>query len=288
MRLELTDQRWHDLRAALDGATDRFTRLLLDVRDPDRPAPDRPRAVRWTAAETAAHTAVVAHLNAGLLHAPATPLGAPAVDPLVAATTLGDIAHLNDVALREFPTRSPEALARWLREGVSLLLDRSADRDPHEPAHWLGDARLPVASLLAHQLNEVLLHGFDIARAHSLPWRVPSAEAALAFDLFLVSLLGSRETGRLFGAGGGQGRTVRVEFRSAHTTPVVLVNGGGRIGAEPPDGGADARIRFEPAALMLTIFRRTPLARAVATGRVVASGRRPWAALTYMRRMRTP
>jgi uncharacterized protein (TIGR03083 family) len=287
LRLELSDRRWQDLRHALDGAADRFARLLLDLRDADRPAPGNRQVGRWTAAETAAHTAVVAHLNAGMLHAPSAPLGVPEVDRLIPRTTLGDIAHLNEVALREFPDRAPEVLAQRLREGVSLLLRHSADRDPAEPAPWLGGSRLTVASLLAHQLNEILIHGSDIARAHSLPWRVPSAEAAFAFDLFLVRLLGG-DKGRLFGDSAGQGRPVRVEFRSAHTTPVVLVNGGGRIGVDPPGSGADARVRFEPGTLMLTIFRRTSLARAVATGRVVATGRRPWVALTYLRRMNTP
>ncbi|RKT53646.1 maleylpyruvate isomerase N-terminal domain-containing protein [Saccharothrix australiensis] len=282
MHLELTDRRWRELRAALDTATDRFVELLLACRTPDRQA-----VGRWTAAETAAHTAIVADLNAGLLHAPSAPLGLPEVDRFATTTTLGGLAHLNDVALREFPERSPEAVARRLRAGVSLLLDRSADLDPLGPATWLGSAPLPVASLLAHQLNETLLHGFDVAQAMSRPWPVPSAEAALAFDLFLVPLLGC-DTDRLFGDDAGQGRRVHVEFRSRHTTPVVLASGGGRVGAEPPGREVDARVRFEPGALMLVVFRRKRLVPAVATGRIVASGRRPWAAVTYLRRMRTP
>ncbi|WP_199444297.1 maleylpyruvate isomerase family mycothiol-dependent enzyme [Umezawaea beigongshangensis] len=283
VRLELTEHRWHDLRTALAAATERFADLLLSCRDPDLPA-----IGHWSVAEVAAHAAIVSRMQAGFLRSPAAPLGVPEIDRLLASATLGDFARLNDAALRAFPERSPEVLARDLREGVADVVELSADADPHRSARWLGDSRMPVASLLAHQLNEILLHGWDIARAVSLPWRVPSAEAALAFEVFLVQLLGGEHTGHLFGDGSGRGRRLRVEFRSAHTTPVVLVSGEGRVGADPPGGGADARVRFEPGALMLTVFRRTPLARAVATGRIVATGPRPWVAVSYLRRMRTP
>ncbi|MFD9737207.1 maleylpyruvate isomerase N-terminal domain-containing protein [Umezawaea sp. NPDC059074] len=282
MRVELADDRWHDLRSSLAAATDRFTGLLLAPGERDR------RVGRWRSGEIAAHVAVVAHLNAGFLRAPSAPTGHPLIDRLVRTSSLGDIGHLNDVALREHPERSPSVLAERLRDGVGLLLDRSADLDPLAPARWLGGATLPAASLVAHMLNEVLLHGHDLARARSLPWRLPSREAGLAFDLFLVSLLGGTDRGCLFGPGAGQGRVIRIEFRSPHTTPVVLVTGGGRIGADPPGGRVDARVRFEPGALMLAAFRRVSLSRAVATGRIVATGRRPWAAATYVRGMNTP
>lgn len=282
MRVELTEDRWHDLRASLAAATDRFAGLLLAPAERDR------RVGRWNSGEIAAHVAIVAHLNAGFLRTPSAPTGHPELDHLVATSSLGDIAHLNDMALREHPERSPAVLAGRLREGVGLLLDRTAGLDPLAPARWLGGATLPAVSLVAHLLNEILLHGFDLARARSLPWRLPSGEAGLAFDLFLVSLLGGTDRGLLFGTGAGRGKLIRIEFRSPHTTPVVLVVGGGRVGADPPGGQVDARVRFEPGALMLAAFRRVSLLRAVATGRIVATGRRPWAAATYVRGMNTP
>lgn len=285
MQLELSEQRWQGLRAALRSASDRFADLARSA-----PPPTRLAVGSWTAAETLAHTAIVAHLNAGVLRDPTAPLGVPDVDRLVPGTTLGDIAHLNEVALRVFPDRTPAALADHLRDGVAELLDRSATLDPRGPATWLGGARLPVAAVLAHQLNEILIHGHDIARARGSRWRISSVDAALAFELFLVRLLGTDEPGRLFGGApaAGGGRRVAIEFRSRHTAPVVLAAGGGRASAQPPDGHADARVRFEPAALMLIVFRRRRLARALATGELVATGRRPWAAVSYLRGMRTP
>lgn len=283
MRLELTERRWLGLRTALADATERFAALVLSGQ-----AAVRPAVGHWSPLDCAAHTAVVARMNAGFLTSPAAPLGVPELDRLVASSTLGDIGALNEILLRAFPDRTPATLVRHLREGVDDLLRDSADVDPHAPATWIGGSGMPAAALLAHLLNEILLHGWDVSRALARPWRVPSHEAAFAFEVFLVQLLGGEDTRRLFGPGSGRGRPLRVEFRSPHTTPVVLFNGDGRIGADPPEAGADARVRFEPGALMLTVFRRTRLARAVATGRIVASGRRPWDAVSYLRRMHTP
>ncbi|MFD7659761.1 maleylpyruvate isomerase N-terminal domain-containing protein [Actinosynnema sp. NPDC059797] len=282
MELELTDQRWRDLRGAVAGASARFARLVADCRRPDA------RAVGdWSVAETAAHTAVVARLNAGLVAADPSPLGVPDLDAGWREASFGDFARLNSSSIRHFPYRDGESVGRDLVERVDVLLARSADLDPREPRTWLGGARLPVATILAHQLNEVLLHGFDVARALGEPWSIPPEEAALAFDLFLMRLIGG-DTGNLVGGGAHRGRRVLIEFRSAHTTPVLVEEGDGRVVVTAPDRTADATVRFEPATLLLRIFRRTSLLAALASREVSVSGPRPWAALTYLRRTRTP
>lgn len=288
MELALTDQRWRDLRDALAEVTHRFTRLLRDCR-----APDRLAVGKWSVAETAAHTAIVARLNATMIVDGPSPLGDPALDRLARESTFAEFGRLNDAALDHYPDRSPEGLAHRLHEDVDLLLARADGVDPRELRPWLGGARLPAASHVAHQLNETLIHGLDIARATGVPWQISADHAALTFDVFLMRLLGG-DSGRLLGgsrtpgSGGTPGR-IAIEFRSKHTTPVVLTRDGGRLSVEPPgDGEVDARVRFDPATMMLTIFRRTRLARAVVTGKVFASGRRPWAAVDYLRGMRSP
>ncbi|MDQ2583678.1 hypothetical protein CKY47_06695 [Saccharothrix yanglingensis] len=281
----LTDQRWQELRGALADASARFGRLITEHREPER------RAVgTWTVAEAAAHTAIVSHLDAGMLTGSS---GDPELDRRIPGTTLGDLADLNALALRRFPLDSAGAIADHLREGVALLLERSADLDPRAPATWLGGSRLTVGFLLAHLLNEVLLHGVDVAGPESDAWHVPSAEAALAFDHFFVGLLSAEEKGILFGppgaAGRGGGRQVSVELRSSRTIPVVLTtDGSGGATVAPAGGPADARIDFEPAAFMLTVFRRTGVDSALASGRLVVSGRNPAVGVEYLRRTQTP
>lgn len=282
MEPDITDRRWQDVRDALAGAATRFSRLLLDCRTPDR------RTIGdWSAADTAAHVAIVGRLNAGLIAGDLAPLDEPDLDRGWQEANLGGFARLNALSLAAFPERSPEVVANTLLEEVDLLLARARDVDPREPRPWLGGARLPAAAHVAHQLNEILIHGLDIARALDVPWDIAAHEAALAFDLFLMPMLGGQSGRLLAGAGGGD--RVTLEFRSRHTTPVVLTSGHGRLRVEPPDGRRlDARILFDPTAMMLTVFRRISLTRAIATGKVRPLGLRPWAAVRYLRGMRSP
>ncbi|XVS60848.1 maleylpyruvate isomerase N-terminal domain-containing protein [Actinosynnema sp. CA-299493] len=282
MELDITDRRWQDARDALDGAAERFSRMLLACRAPER------RAIGdWSVAQTAAHVATVARLNAGLIGGDLSPLDAPDLDRGWQEAGLGGFARLNALTLDHFPERALDVVSNTLLEEVDLLLTRAKNVDPRELRPWLGSARLPAASHVAHQLNEILIHGLDIARALDVPWPISAHEAALTFDLFLMPMLGG-ESGRLLADGGDPGR-VTLEFRSKHTTPVVLTAEDGRLRVEPADGRKiDARVTFDPATMMLTIFRRTRLARAVATGKVFAFGRRPWAAVGYLRGMRSP
>lgn len=282
MEPDITDERWRGAREALAAAATRFSRLLLDCRTPDR------RAIgAWSVADTAAHVAIVGRINAGLIAGDPAPLDEPDLDRGWQESSLGGFARLNALSLDRFPERTPEVVANTLLEEVDLLLARARDVDPREPRPWLGGSRLPAAAHVAHQLNEILIHGLDVARALEKPWEISAHDAALAFDLFLMPMLGGQSGRLLTGLGGGA--PVILEFRSRHTTPVVLTSGHGRLRVERPDGRRpDARVLFHPTAMMLTVFRRISLRRAIATGKVRPLGLRPWAAVRYLRGMRSP
>ncbi|NUT46392.1 MAG: hypothetical protein HOV94_03580 [Saccharothrix sp.] len=283
MELDITDQRWQDVRDTLMATAERFSRMLLACRTPDSPA-----IGDWTAAQTAAHVAIVARLNSGLIGGNLSPLDDPDLDRGWQESSLGGFGRLNALSLDRFPERSLDVVSNTLLEEVDLLLTRAKDADPRELRPWLGSARLPAAAHVAHQLNELLIHGLDIARGLKVPWPISAHEAALTFDLFLMPMLGG-QSGRLLGDAPGSGGRVAIEFRSKHTTPVILTHDNGRLRVDPADGSkVDAQVRFDPTAMMLTIFRRISLARAVTTGKVFAFGRRPLAAVTYLRGMRSP
>jgi hypothetical protein len=63
----------------------------------------------------------------------------------------------------------------------------------------------------------------------------------------------------------------------------------GRLNIRQCDGGrVGCRVSADPATFVLILYGRSGLLRPVVTGRVLASGRKPWLGLTLPRRFRRP
>jgi hypothetical protein len=62
----------------------------------------------------------------------------------------------------------------------------------------------------------------------------------------------------------------------------------GRADVRVADGPADCTIRAEPVAFVLVSYGRMSRWRAAARGRLLASGRKPWRALTFSRSFLRP
>lgn len=157
-------QRWSLARTALRTAAERF-RSLLD----DGCAPTAMATADWTVAQSAAHVLGIALLYLPLVDGGADRLPVPGFDELAATTTVDTVAGLNDLVLAHFAERCPERLSALLGDAVDALLAATRDTAPEPTVPWLGDSLVPVAGLLAHLTNELLVHGWDIARAQRRP-----------------------------------------------------------------------------------------------------------------------
>jgi hypothetical protein len=154
---------------------------------------------------------------------------------------------------------------------------------------WLGNATVPLAGAFAHLLNELLIHGRDIAEPLGRPWFISPADAGLFFDLFIVGIIRYDVGGFLDNDEPPKERRIAVEFRSPYTTPVTLVLHRGQVAAEKPGGPTDVRLSFDPATMNLMLFHRISRARAVLSGKVVIrGGRRPWLLFEFLRTVRAP
>lgn len=276
-------RRWEATRTALQRTGHRFAELVRDTA-----APERKATRHWTVAETAAHVTSIAAVYAAMAHPVGAPLPFPAVEDALWETNLDRVAGLNELLLQHFPERDPEELGRRLTTEIDRILRQTDVADPGRPVRWLGDSRIPLAGLLAHLLNELQIHGYDIARATGRDWPVAAGDAALFLDLFLVGLL-RYDPGRLAETmDRAPARPITVELRSAHTTPVTLVLEKGRLSVREADGRADVRLSFDPAVLTLMLFRRTSRARALLTRKVTVSGPRPWLLPVFLRVVRLP
>ncbi|MFI6684083.1 hypothetical protein [Streptomyces sp. NPDC050485] len=213
----------------------------------------------------------------------------PAVHEQVAAATV-DTMHtgLNPALLKAYPERDPGEVVGRLRSSIEEMLRLTATEDPTTTLEWLGGSRIPLAGLVAHLTNELLVHGRDIARAVDAPWHIPHEYAAQFFELFLVEIA-RNGPGHLLDRDGPVRRgRIAVEFRSDYTSPVTMVLDTGDIWIEEPSRDNDVRVFFKPAALTLVLFHRVPHARAALTGSLRVWGRRPWLLGPFLHEVRLP
>ncbi|MEU4741021.1 maleylpyruvate isomerase N-terminal domain-containing protein [Actinosynnema sp. NPDC023658] len=274
-------ERWASVRAVLPAVTARFADLV-GAADPKALATSE-----WTVADTAAHVVAIASIYTTLLAPDGAEVADPALAERIPTVTVDTVADLNDLALRRFTERDPAALTGMLRSMVASIIDMTEGADPESTVPWLGASRLPVAGVLAHFVNELLIHGWDIARAVDAPWPMPSEEAGLFFDLFIIGLA-RNDFGTLLDDAPRDDRRIAVAFRSRHTAPVTLVLHRGRVTVGEPGGRVDVRVTFDPAVLHLVLFGRVSRVRAALTGKLRVTGRRPWLLPTFLRAVRMP
>lgn len=264
-------------------AVDRFSALV------ERVDPQAMATADWTVADTAAHVALVAWLNTAMVVSDDTPFPFPGVREQIAATTVDNIhAGLNSSLLRAYPERDPRELLRTLRSSVEETLRLTDTADPSRTVDWLGGSKIPLAGLMAHLTNELLLHGRDIARAVHQPWQIPQASAAQFFELFLIEISRTGAGHMLDDDRPVRPGRIAVEFRSDYTPPVTMVLDTGKAWVEEPSRDTDVHVYFKPTALSLVLFHRISWARAAMTGSLFVWGRRPWLLAPFLRKVRLP
>ncbi|GAA3944544.1 hypothetical protein Aau02nite_60580 [Amorphoplanes auranticolor] len=242
----------------------------------------------WTVADSAAHVLSLVSLYVTFFDPDAETLPVPDLHRILSATTVDTVNRANAIVLANLCERSPERLARDLDSALARLLSASRACDPEMPIPWLGDARVPAVGVLAHLVNEFLLHGWDMAKALGRAWPIPDADAGLFFEQFLVGMI-RHDHGILLETGSRtSARPISVDFRSAYTAPTLLVLEGRRVRIGDRGEPADARITFRPAGLNLMLFGRTSIARALLRRDVTVSGPRPWLLVPFIRVMHLP
>ncbi len=75
----------------------------------------------------------------------------------------------------------PDLITRF-KAGEEALVGygRTPEGDPE--VEFFKSMKGPFSTVLAIELSEVLVHGYDIAKASGLDWNIPGDEAALALS----------------------------------------------------------------------------------------------------------
>lgn len=245
------------LSGALTEAGNTFASMLRHVKDPGRSA-----IGTWTVGETAAHVARSAEYFLEAAMAETTPVA------------LDDVAAHNAEFLADNPERRPGPLADLFEHNELALLAYAGSLDGDPAVEVFDEVVVPMSTLLAVELGEVLVHGYDIANASSLDWPIASDHAALAVGGLIPILPHMVDLTK------AAGFNARIALRVRYGIEATLAFDDGILQVEAANGQrVDCRLTVDPAAYLLLSFNRIGPTMPTLQGKIVAWGRRPWLAV---------
>lgn len=261
------------LLAAVTAVAEDIAALLRSCRDTSVPVP----GAEWTVGEAAAHLALANELMADLAAGRDRPYGDGTPQSLATANAAG---------LAEYPERGGAALAaeivRHARAFDEAFDEALAGRSPSGPVTTPLGA-MDVPTLASYLLTHMLGHGYDIAVALRRPHMIDRHRVELCLP-FLMTAMPRVVDGRT-----AAGHTARYDLRVGRGPrfTVTFTDGTAEVTAGPATR-PDCTVMTGPTAfLLLALGRYTPGA-ALARGRVLAWGRRPWLALRFPLRFTAP
>jgi len=260
-------------RRAVTVESARVTALLRSAAKVEAPA-----LGEWDLGDVAVH---LSHSIDGVLAA------ARGSGPLL--DDIWGLSGLSSMLVKGEDTRDLVAIADRIDATVADLLTVLPKTGGQELRPWLVQGvDLSLSALACEVLNELVLHGRDVALAEGVAWPVDRDAAALVLDGFLFPVLGAlgRSTVDQEAAAG-----VRACF------DVRLRGGGGAFlrfdagdlwvtrSASTP---VDCHLWVDPAAFLLVSWGRMDQWPAIARGQLLAWGRKPWLGLRLRALLRNP
>ena len=250
------------VQPALDRAADRFRELAVAAHYPNAKVPGSD----WTIHEVTAHVASVVNRYADGPEGRGTWAERPP-----------DLAGINQRSIEALGAAGMAELGAKIDRDLSALVAQIRAYGDRPPSfHFHGGAEV-----LAHLVNELLVHGWDIARAVGRPWPLDPADVELVIEgvePILPGWVDPEKAGRLTA-------TYLLRLRGQGTHVWSFRDGRLRIGS---DRRPDVTISADPVALLLVLYKRRPQWPAIARGRLLAWGRRPWLAFSLAGRFHQP
>jgi uncharacterized protein (TIGR03083 family) len=255
------------VQPAIDRLADRFTALVTAAPDPAAPIPGS----TWTVRDAAAHVVTVTRRFSDRPEGRGTWVRDPR-----------ELGALNDAQIEALGEPGMEELAAGLRRELAALAAQVRAYGAAPPSFTFhGGEQVAADVALGILLGELVVHGWDVARATGRPWPIDGGDVELILQGVEPILPGwvDRDAAR------GLTATFEVRLRGGGTHRWSFRDGRLQVGQ---GGRPDVRISADPAALLLVFYRRQSQWPHVASGRLLAWGRRPWLALTLAGRFHQP
>ncbi|MFD0278977.1 maleylpyruvate isomerase family mycothiol-dependent enzyme [Kitasatospora sp. NPDC127111] len=246
---------------AVTAVGDEAIALLAGCRG-DTPIP----GAEWTVAEAAAHLAMANELMAALAAGEERPYG---------DGSAGSLAAANAASLAARPERDPAVLAGEIARRAREFTVAAGPRPGTEPVLTpLGP--MDLDTLGAYLLTHMLGHLYDIAVALGRPHPIDRHRVGLTMP-FLRAAMPRVTDAR---AAAGHNACYKLRVRGLGGFAVTFTDGAAVVNPEPPRR-PDCTILTEPVAFFLIALGRYTAVDALARGKVLAWGRRPWLAPAF-------
>jgi hypothetical protein len=274
---------WQHGQDALRQEVRRVTTLLRSIENPLLPT-----LGQWNLAEVALH---LAQAWSGLPALARQDLAQfqDAVAGDVPLRSIGDLSQATILAVKSDPERNLKVLADRIEARAQEYFDACVGEDPQAPRQWMVQGVTVNQSMLTyHLLNETLVHGYDIAHAAGLRWRIEPAHAVMVVGRFLIPViraLGSKSM--VANAGTGLSATYDLRIRGGDRFHFIF-NDGVLSVEDPAPRTVDCHISADPVAFLLVAWARQSQWSAIATGKLLAWGRKPWLGPKFRGLMRNP
>jgi hypothetical protein len=256
-----------DARTAIAAITPSFVQLVRES------AHDGPAIGHWRTGDVACHVSHVITADTAAL------AGEP---PPPSALTPAAVAVLTNQMLADDPERDVGVLADRIEARLAEFLTVS-DAPASEQVTWLGDIRLPASAVACHLLEELLVHGFDLATATKGEWTIAPEHAVLALAGAAGPIVNAAGPMAFVDPARAQGFRARFDVRVRGSQRLTFVFDDGLTIDDDTSGPVDAHLSADPVWMLLLMLNRVSIGRALLRGKVMAWGRRPW----RLRRIRT-
>jgi len=198
-----------------------------------------------------------------------------------------DLSTLSQILVEGEGRRSPAEMADRIDASVAGFLVALEAAGADRSHSWLVQGtEMPLSALTCQVLNELTIHGLDIARAEGVPWPIDRGHATLIVQGFLFPALHTLGPAMVVQEKAGN---ARFEVRLRGDGRAWLRFSDGELSVEAsPQGPVDCHLSVDPAAFLLVAWGRTSQWPPIAKGQLLAWGRKPWLGMQLRSWLRNP